>query len=154
MPSRRARRVARGETRERIPIRGPDRTAVAGQSVDAFNRRGTILVNLLGLPGSHALAPLANLLNPALIVLGGSVAQSGEILLAAVREAIYRRAHPLITRNLRVVRSQLGATAGLVGSAHAVLDEIFLPSMAQSWVVHGSPRKEHSFLARLDDRDQ
>ena len=68
-----------------------------------------------------------------------------------MREAIYRRAHPLITRNLRVVRSQMGATAGLVGSAHAVLDEIFLPSMAQSWVVHGSPRKEHAFLARLDE---
>ena len=109
-----------------------------------------LLVNCGRLIGD-ALAPLANLLNPALIVLGGSVAQSGEILLAAVREAIYRRAHPLITRNLRVVRSQLGATAGLVGSAHAVLDEIFLPSMAQSWVVHGSPRKEHSFLARLDE---
>jgi predicted NBD/HSP70 family sugar kinase len=98
----------------------------------------------------EALAPLANLLNPAVVILGGSVAQSGEILLAAVRQALYRQAHPLITRSLRIVRSQLGATAGLVGSAHVVLDEVFAPASAQEWVLHGSPRKEPAFVARME----
>jgi predicted NBD/HSP70 family sugar kinase len=98
----------------------------------------------------EAMAPLANLLNPAVVILGGSVAQSGEVLLAAVREALYRQGHPLITRSLRIVRSQLGVTAGLIGSAHVVLDEIFAPASAQEWVLHGSPRKEPAFMARMD----
>lgn len=98
----------------------------------------------------EAMAPHANLLNPAVVILGGNVAQAGEVLLAAVREALYRKGHPLITRNMRIVRSQLGVTAGLIGSTHVVLDEIFAPAAAQEWVLHGSPRKEPNFVARLD----
>jgi predicted NBD/HSP70 family sugar kinase len=98
----------------------------------------------------EAMAPLANLLNPTVVILGGGVAQSGEVLLAAVREALYRKGHPLITRSLRIVRSQLGVTAGLVGAAHVVLDEIFALVSAREWVLHGSPRKEPAFLARMD----
>ena len=51
---------------------------------------------------------------------------------------------------MRIVRSQLGATAGLVGSTHVVLEEIFDPASAQEWVLHGSPRKEPAFVARME----
>ena len=61
----------------------------------------------------ESLAPLVNLMNPGTVVLAGALAHSGEIVLAAVREAIYRRSHPLATRDLRIVRSELGGSAEL-----------------------------------------
>ena len=57
----------------------------------------------------ESLAPIVNFVNPAVVVLAGALAQSGEILLAAVRQAIYQRSHPLATRDLRIVRRNLRA---------------------------------------------
>ena len=96
-----------------------------------------------------SLAPLVNLLNPAFVVLGGSVTESAEVLLASVREAIYRQSHPLATRDLRILRSQLGATAALIGASHFVSDEIFSTPMLQEWIAHGTPRRLPSFLASV-----
>jgi predicted NBD/HSP70 family sugar kinase len=105
----------------------------------------------------QALAPLANLLNPSLIVLGGSVAQTGDILLAAVREAVYRQSHPLVTRDLRIVRSQMSGSAGLVGAAQVVVEAVFDPGFLQGWITLGTPR-EHTesrdFLARAAEAMQ
>jgi predicted NBD/HSP70 family sugar kinase len=102
----------------------------------------------------QAIAPLANLLNPSLIVLGGNVAQTGDILLAAVREAVYRQSHPLVTRDLRIVRSQMSGSAGLVGAAQVVVEALFEPRFLQGWVTLGTPR-QHSetrdFLMRAAD---
>jgi predicted NBD/HSP70 family sugar kinase len=93
------------------------------------------------------LAPIVNLLNPAVVVLAGPLAHSGEIVLAAVREAIYRRSHPLATRDLRIVRSQLAGSAELVGAASCAAEQVF--ASARDWVPLGSPRREPSFLAFL-----
>jgi predicted NBD/HSP70 family sugar kinase len=93
---------------------------------------------------------LVTLLNPAIVVLGGGVAQSGDILLAAVREAIYRQSHPLVTRDLRIVRSQLGGSAGLVGAAELVCNEVFAPLSMQEWIARGSPRRGPAFVAWLE----
>ena len=46
------------------------------------------------------LATVVNFFNPSLIVIGGGVAQSGDQLLAAIRETVYRRSLPLATRKL------------------------------------------------------
>jgi len=83
------------------------------------------------------------------VVLGGAVAQSGDILLAAVREAIYRQSHPLVTRDLRIVCSQMGDSAGLVGAAQMVCDELFATAMVREWITLGSPRRSPAFLAFL-----
>jgi predicted NBD/HSP70 family sugar kinase len=97
----------------------------------------------------ESLAPLVNLLNPAVVVLAGVLAHSGEILLASVREAIYRRSHPLVTRDLRIVRSQLGGSAELIGAARAVLDEVFAPARSREWITFGTPRRQPAFEAFL-----
>lgn len=87
-----------------------------------------ISVSLLTAAGSRIgsmLASVVNFFNPSLIVIAGGVAQSGDRLLAAIREAVYRRSLPLATRDLRVVPSGLGAMAGVVGAATMVADELF-----------------------------
>lgn len=89
----------------------------------------------------ESLAPLVNLLNPSLVVLGGNADPSGDILLAAIREAIYRQSHPLATRDLRIVRSRMGGSSGLVGAAQVAADELFATETLQGWITLGTPRR-------------
>ncbi len=87
-----------------------------------------VAVGLLHAAGERIgsmLASVVNFFNPSLIVIGGGVAQSGDRLLASIREAVYRRSLPLATRELRVVPSGLGPRAGIVGAAAMVADELF-----------------------------
>lgn len=63
------------------------------------------------------LANLINTLNPQCIVLGGGVAQAGEILFAPVREKIYNMALTVPAQNCAIVPAQLGNDAGVVGAA-------------------------------------
>jgi predicted NBD/HSP70 family sugar kinase len=95
------------------------------------------------------LAAVANAFNPALIVLGGEVAETGDILLAAVREAIYRSAHPLVTRDLRILRSQMGDSAGLVGAALTLIDDFFAPAFLAEWITDGAPSRHPEIAGRL-----
>ena len=71
------------------------------------------------------LASVVNLFNPSLIVVGGGVAQSGDQLLAAIRETVYRRSLPLATRELLLQRSSLGALAGVIGASSMVVEQLF-----------------------------
>lgn len=70
------------------------------------------------------LAQLVNLLNPAMIVIGGRVGRSLDLYLATLRQAVLRRSLPLATRSLDVVVSPLGERAGLVGAAFTAVDQL------------------------------
>jgi predicted NBD/HSP70 family sugar kinase len=94
------------------------------------------------------LAMLVNVLNPSMIVLGGELAQTGDICLAAIREGIYRHAQPLVSRDLSVVRSRMGRSAGLVGAATVAVTELFTPAFLEDWIVSGTPLA-HADVAQL-----
>jgi glucokinase len=61
------------------------------------------------------------LLNPSVIVIGGSLSQAGDCLLAGIREAIYARSLPLATTELTVAPSRTGHQAAVRGAAAMVL---------------------------------
>jgi predicted NBD/HSP70 family sugar kinase len=63
-----------------------------------------------------------NFLNPRLIVIGGDLARAEQQLFAGLREVIYQRSLPLATRHLRIVSSQLGERAGVIGCAVMVMN--------------------------------
>ncbi|GGI03445.1 ROK family transcriptional regulator [Egicoccus halophilus] len=83
------------------------------------------------------LAGLVNLLNPAVIVVGGRMATVDEQLLAGVRESIYSRSLPLATRSLQIVRSQLGEDAGITGATNLVLDHLLTPAAVDAQLAAG-----------------
>ena len=85
------------------------------------------------------LATLVSFFNPGLVVLGGGVVLSGDHVLAAVREAVYRRSLPLATRTLRIEFSTIGQAAGLAGAVHLVLDELFAPRRLAQWLPWNTP---------------
>lgn len=85
------------------------------------------------------LASVVNFFNPSLIVIGGGVAQSGDALLAAIRETVYRRSLPLATRELLIQRSSLGGLAGVIGASAMVVDQLFTRESIALWMAEGEP---------------
>ena len=70
----------------------------------------------------QVVATLANALNPEMIVLSGTLVQTNDNLLAGIREAVYGASHPLVTRDLRIIRSQMGSSSGLVAKSPSLGD--------------------------------
>ena len=63
------------------------------------------------------LASVVNLLNPERIIIGGGVADAGEIFLEPVRKTIKERAMEVAGAAVEVVPAQLGNTAGVIGAS-------------------------------------
>ena len=97
------------------------------------------LVSRAGRLIGETLATLVNFFDPSLLLLGGAVAQDGDVMLASVRETVYRRSLPLATRDLRIMMSTPAAEAGLLGAAAMVIDELFSRERLGLWLEHGSP---------------
>jgi predicted NBD/HSP70 family sugar kinase len=85
----------------------------------------TRLVRNAGRILGAGLAAAVGLLNPAVIVVGGQLSDTGEHLIAGIRERIYSRALPLAMRDLRITASQLSGDAGVLGLAHGLADAVF-----------------------------
>lgn len=106
------------------------------------------LLSRCGQQIGRALGSVINTLNPGVVVLGGEVARTGDILLAAIRETVYRHAAPLVTRDLRIIRSQMGRSAGLVGAGLLAVDALFAADQLSGWITSGTPLR-HPDVARL-----
>lgn len=64
-----------------------------------------------------ALAGLANVMNPELIILGGGVAEGGTIFVDIVKETVLGQALPVVAESLAVTPALLGNSAGFIGAA-------------------------------------
>jgi len=74
------------------------------------------------------LAALVSFANPEIIIIGGSLAQLDETLLAGIRAVVYERALPLATRSLHIETSTLGEEAGTIGAISLAQEQILSPS--------------------------
>ncbi|WP_214370691.1 ROK family protein [Pseudonocardia sp. H11422] len=122
-------RLARG------PLQAVDVVAAAEfgdlVAVELLQRAGRLV--------GETLAALVSFYNPAMVLLGGGVGASGDLLLASIRHAVYRRSLPLATRDLKIARSPLSERAGLLGAAFMVVDELLSRERLGRWIAHGSP---------------
>ena len=125
--------------------------SVAAQSGDSA--AAEILAHCGRLIGT-AMASLVNAFNPSLISLGGEVGQLDDILLAAIRESVYRSSHPLVTRDLQIQRSALGNSAGLAGAALVVTDSMFTSDSVVNWIVSGAPHSTDAVLRQIARADK
>ncbi|GAA3742109.1 ROK family protein [Spinactinospora alkalitolerans] len=82
----------------------------------------------------EVLAASVNMLNPSIIIIGGSLALAGDHLLAGVREVIYQRSLPLATEDLRIVSSRVGERAGVIGAAVMVVEHGLSPERVDALV--------------------
>jgi glucokinase len=102
-----------------------------GQDVVDLVRRGHPLagqaVRQAGRDLGEVVATLVNVINPSAIVIGGSLADAGESLIAGIREVVYQRSLPLATQHLRIIPSRAGERAGVIGAAALAIGHVLAP---------------------------
>ena len=97
----------------------PALLAAAALADDAVARR---LWEETGVMLGAALADVVWLLNPDAIVLGGGVAQAGELIFEPVRRTIRERTSPVFYERLEILPAVLGNDAGLIGCGALAAD--------------------------------
>lgn len=116
-------------TRQGVPAaKGSDvLRLVAGGNLQAVQ-----VLRQAGRDVGDVLATVVNLLNPSVIVIGGSLGQAGEHLMAGVREVVYRRSQPLATSHLRIAQSTAGDQAAILGASHLVTQFVLSPAAIEA----------------------
>jgi glucokinase len=98
-----------------------DVNAITAEDIAAAARKGDRLclevIDEAGFFLGVGFANLVNIFNPQMIVVGGGVAQMGEMLLRPVRKSMKQHAFKLPSAAVRVVKSKLGSDAGVLGAA-------------------------------------
>lgn len=111
-------------------------TAASGADVLALIREGNLqaiqALRQAGRDVGDVLATVVNLLNPSMIVIGGSVGDAGEHLVAGIREVVYRRSLPLATTHLRIGLSMAGDRAAILGASQMVTQHVLSPAVIEA----------------------
>ena len=94
--------------------------SISVREVAAAARLGDLLAQqILAKAGTHigiAIAGLVNLFNPGMIVIGGGVARTGDLLLEPMRQAVQRRSLAASTRVVRITTAMLGRRSSGMGA--------------------------------------
>lgn len=93
---------------------------IRSRDVIAAARRGDLLsqqiVSEAGVHLGTALASLVNLFNPSMVVVGGGVAQIGDLLLEPIRETVHQRSLLPASRSVRITSALLGRRSSAMGA--------------------------------------
>ena len=97
------------------------RRDISLEELSALSKRGDARARYiwseLGRRLGIALVGAVNLLNPDAIVIGGGIANAGEVLFSTAKKTIAQRAMKVASRHVKVLKAQLGNDAGLIGAA-------------------------------------
>ncbi|MBT0772820.1 ROK family transcriptional regulator [Kineosporia sp. J2-2] len=108
--------------REVAHVRDVVRLALEGDVVARRAIRGS------GQAIGEVLASAVTLLDPAVIVVGGDMAPAYDLLVAGLRETLYRDATTVAARDLDVLAASHGADSGTRGTAVLALRRVLSPS--------------------------
>jgi predicted NBD/HSP70 family sugar kinase len=124
-------RGAAGVAGDAAQLRENGREATTANDVVSLVRSGDLAaiqaVRQAGRDIGEMLNMCVSLINPSLIVVGGSLAQSGEHLIAGIRETVYARSTPLATQHLNITQSETGPEAGVVGASILAVEYALAP---------------------------
>ena len=83
----------------------------------------TRVLTRVGEVAGRAMAGVCNVLNPRRLVVGGALAQAGEVLIGPLRSTLRANSLPLVGSNTEVTAGALGNEAGALGGVALVLRE-------------------------------
>jgi len=63
------------------------------------------------------LANIVNILNPKIIVIGGGIANAGELIFKSAREVMRKNVFSHLAKRTKIIRAKLGRDAGAIGAA-------------------------------------
>jgi glucokinase-like ROK family protein len=94
--------------------------SITPQDVISAARRGDLLSQqIVAEAGAHlgtAIASLVNLFNPSMVVIGGGVAQIGDLLLEPIRRTVQQRSLRVASRAVRITAALLGRRSSGMGA--------------------------------------
>lgn len=90
------------------------------QDIISAARQGDLLSQqIIAQAGGYlgtAIASLVNLFNPSMVVIGGALSMSGDLLLNPIRSAVSKRSLPVASNTVKVSASLLGKRASAMGA--------------------------------------
>ncbi len=96
--------------------------------VEAINKEDLLCIELIeeiGQKLGRYLAGFINVLNPALVVIGGVLAQTGDYILLPIRSAMRKYSLNLVNKDTEIVVTKLQEKAGTVGACLLARSRIF-----------------------------
>ncbi|WP_449282826.1 ROK family protein [Leucobacter sp.] len=109
----------------------PERRLERPSEVVALAKSGDVAaiqaIRQAGRDIGEVLTACVSLMNPSTIVIGGTMAQAAEHLVAGVREVVYARSIPLSTEHLTIAPSRAAANAAILGAAQLAIDAALSP---------------------------
>lgn len=95
--------------------------------IQAGDLRAVQSVRQAGRDLGEVLNMCVSIVNPSLIVVGGSIGRAHEQLIAGIRETVYSRPRPLATEHLIIAASSAGEHAGVVGAGMLAIQHALAP---------------------------
>jgi len=124
---RAARKVQEGRETVLAKLSDYDRFALTPATIaEAANSGDAVAIEVFEETGYYlgvTVANLINILNPQMVVVGGGIAQSGELIMAPIRRAAYACAIRSLSRTCQIVPSALGDNAGIMGAVALIEQE-------------------------------
>ena len=116
---------------EKMPVE-----AITPQDVITAARRGDLLSQqIVAEAGAHlgtAIASLVNLFNPSMVVIGGGVAQIGDLLLEPIRKTVQQRSLRVASRAVRITAALLGRRSSGMGAVVQALSLVLHQTAIQN----------------------
>ncbi|WP_104167181.1 ROK family transcriptional regulator [Arthrobacter sp. SX1312] len=103
--------------------------------VESGNRDAIHAVRQAGRDVGEVLSACISLVNPSVIVIGGSMALTGEHFIAGIREVVYSRTIPLATQHLQIAQSSSGLDAGVLGASILAIHHAMSPQRIDAMVL-------------------
>lgn len=134
-----AREAVAAGTRTHLASMGPAVDLTALDVAEAAAQGDHLAQQILAQAGQHigvAIAAVVNLLNPGIVVIGGGVAQAGDLLLEPIRTAIRSHSLQAGASSLQVTSASLGYRSSAMGAVAAALSLCFDRLLAEAPTQH------------------
>ncbi len=106
--------------REMAGVDGEITPYIVAKAAEAGDPVAKRIYEIMGEYIGMGLVSVINLLNPEKVIIGGGVAESGDLLLAPIRKTIKERAMVIAGESVEIVPAQLGNSAGVIGASMLV----------------------------------
>ncbi len=106
--------------REMAGVDGEITPYIVAKAAEAGDPVAKRIFEIIGGYIGIGLVSVINLLNPEKVIIGGGVAEAGDLLLEPIRKTIKERAMVIAGNSVEIVPAQLGNSAGVIGASMLV----------------------------------
>lgn len=121
------RRITQGEKSSLLELVAGKIEDITAEKIGVAARNGdSLALDVIAVAGTYlgvGMVNLVNIFNPEMIVVGGAVANLGDLLLDPARQVVKERAFRISAQSVRIVPARLGEEAGVYGAAAFALEQ-------------------------------